>query len=548
MFSSIFKIDDDLEHPRFEQRTNLNCTENPDAIFNLVDIQKRLEKLDAFKSCGIDGVHSSVLKNCADALAFPLYHIFVKSFNTGALPSQWKQANVTPLYKKGSRLDPSNYRPISLTSICCKIMEGIVRDHIYNFLLENSLISEKQHGFVKYKACVTNLLEFQDFITGSVAQKDCVDVFYADFAKAFDTVSHKKLSVKLEAYGINGKLKNWIDQFLLDRTQRVVLGEAYSTFRQVSSGVPQGSVLGPLLFILFINDLPAELQSLCLLYADDTKLLRKITSIADAIALQDDIRRLVKWCETWKMRLNANKCKLMHVGKKNPRAKYYLFDSESKEDIELEVSTCERDLGIMISNSGKSEKQVNAAVNKANRILGMCVKTFENFDQVIGKTVYTTFVRPHLEFAAPAWSPHLVRDIQAIEKVQRRALRSISGLRHLSYKDRLQETKLSTLYERRQRGDLIQLFKIRNEFDKKTWPSFDSHNNGHRTSSRYHGDQIRREITANTARHNFFINRTASIWNRLPPEAIASNNVNSFKNRIDTEGVRSLFQNRVNFS
>jgi hypothetical protein len=248
------------------------------------------------------------------------------------------------------------------------------------------------------------------------------------------------------------------------------------------------------------------------------------------------------------MRLNAKKCKVMHVGKKNPRTKYFLYDSELKSEIELEASTCERDLGVIISNSGKTELQVNTVVNKANRILGMGFKTFENFDRVIGKTIYTTFVRPHLEFAVPAWNPHLAKDIQAIENVQRRALRSISGLRHLSYPDRLKDMRLATLYERRQRGDLIQLFKIRNGVDRVSWPSFEDNSDNKRTSARFHDDQIRREITTNTIRHNFFINRTASLWNRLPAEAVKSKDINNFKNRIDTESVRSLSHKRGTFS
>ena len=193
----------------------------------------------------------------------------IKSFKDGEVPKQWREANVTPLFKKGCKPDPSNYRPVSLTSVCCKLMEGIIRDNLMDHLVINNLISPEQHGFVKNRACVTNLLECQDEVTSMLRDGKCVDVLYTDFSKAFDRVSHRKLAIKLYAYGIRGKMLKWIESFLRDRSQCVVLGDIESSWRNITSSVPQGGVLSSLLFVLYINILPEKIINKTKLYSDE---------------------------------------------------------------------------------------------------------------------------------------------------------------------------------------------------------------------------------------------------------------------------------------
>jgi hypothetical protein len=226
--------------------------------------------------------------------------IIDKSLKTGEVPREWKEANVTPLFKKGSRLERSNYRPVSLTSTICKILESIIRDKVMKYLQLNKLIVPSQHGFVPNKACVTNLLETLDIITDSINKGYSVDLVLLDFAKAFDKVSHVKLIQKLEAYGVNSILVKWIKSFLTGRKQRVIIGDNSSEWEDVTSSVPQGSVLGPLLFTIFINDLPDKVKNECRLYADDSKLIGVIEKDKDVIDIQKDIDNLQNWVKLGK--------------------------------------------------------------------------------------------------------------------------------------------------------------------------------------------------------------------------------------------------------
>nr|XP_047129682.1 uncharacterized protein LOC124809582 [Hydra vulgaris] len=310
---NVFNKNEDDELPYFIKRTEAICKYSQ---ITLDLVKNKLSNLSVVKTVGLDGVSAYVLKNCSDSFSIPLSAIFQKSLYSGCCPKVWKKANVTPLFKNGSGLDPGNYRPISLTSVVCKVMEKILRDTMVNHLVEHSLISKNQHGFVNKKACVTNLLESIDMMSKALSDKISMDVAFIDFSKAFDMVSHKRLIYKLEAYGFTGNLLNWIKSFLHQRFQRIVMGDYVSSWLEVFSGVPQGSVLGPKLFIIFVNDISDIVNYPCKMYADDTKLLARLDHPLASQTLQTDIYNIADWCNTWKMKLNLDKCKIMHIGKK----------------------------------------------------------------------------------------------------------------------------------------------------------------------------------------------------------------------------------------
>ena len=298
------------------------------------EVEKKLRQLDPHKAQGPDKIPSILLKELSKELSIPYAILFNKSLQTGQLPSDWKEAEVTAIFKKGTRTEPGNYRPVSLTCITCKVLEQFVRDTIVNHMNDNNLYSECQHGFRAGRSCMTQLTEVMDDLTRFIENKKAFDIIYLDFRKAFDSVPHKRLILKLQSYGISGKLLYWIENFLTERTQRVRINDKLSSKTKVLSGIPQSSILGPILFTIFINDLPDEVKSICKIFADDTKIY---DTTEKSLIIQQDIDNLIKWTEKWNLYFNDNKCKVMHLGKDNP---HWTYDITHGNDKKHTLETC----------------------------------------------------------------------------------------------------------------------------------------------------------------------------------------------------------------
>jgi len=358
-FQQSFTIEQAVDGSLYNEKKH-ECTDSLSVEFDEITVLRKLQELKTDKSPGPDGLHPMLLKSCADELCHPLSLIFQKSYDTGVLPDDWKTQSVCPIYKKGNRSDPANYRPVSLTCIPCKLMESIVRDQVLDFVNTSNILTCHQHGFRKRRSCLTNLLETFEAWTSALDEGFGIDVIYLDYKKAFDTVPHNRLMMKLTALGLPEKILSWIHNFLTDRKMRVGLRGSFSAWAEVLSGVPQGSILGPLLFILFVNDLPDWIKSEIKMFADDTKIWCKITQQMDSTALQNDLIQLQHWTDKWLLKLNPEKCKVMHIGH-SYHTKYQLcYNGHSKV---LGETSEEKDLGVYVSNSLKPSTQ---SVKSAN--------------------------------------------------------------------------------------------------------------------------------------------------------------------------------------
>ena len=268
-------------------------------------MQKLLKNLKKGKAAGPDDIPTILLSETAEALALPVSIIFRKSLDEGQLPNIWKKAKVTPIFKKGSRASANNYRPVSLTCILCKVMETLIRNRVLNHMQQNRLICKEQHGFTPGRSCVTQLLDTLDCWTETLDNGGAIDAIYMDFRKAFDSVPHRRLLHKTNSHGIQGLVLKWIEAFLGDRSQQVFVNGSKSQEGRVTSGIPQGSVLGPILFVIYINDLPNQVESEVCIFADDTKLFTQSNNEKAREVLQADLDMLHQWSVAWLLNLHS---------------------------------------------------------------------------------------------------------------------------------------------------------------------------------------------------------------------------------------------------
>ena len=457
-FTSVFPHETDCNLPDFESRT--------DRSINTIDItestvRNKILHLDVNKSYGPDEISPKLLHELADEVSAPLTLVFNKSLKEGHVPSDWKVAHISPIFKKGSRNLASNYRPVSLTSIACKIMESFIKEKIVTHFEESDLFSKHQYGFVPGRSTVTQLLKYLSDCVRDIANGHVVDSIYFYFAKAFDTVPHKRLLKKLRAYGISGNIFDWIRSFISDRTQLVKVNGVTSDPASVISGIPQGSVLGPILFVIYINDLPQSVDSSSLLFADDTKIYKRVSSPADALIIQNDINNLEKWSKRWLLEFHPEKCHVLTLGKHHNIIHAHRYTLNGKN---LEHVFEEKDLGVVIDSSLSFDEHISTKVKKANSIVGLIRRSFTFLDENLFKVLYAAFVRPNLEYAAAVWSP-LKKHISMLEKVQGRATKLVDGLNNLSAEERLQRLQLPTLTYRRQRNDMVEIYKHFHNYD-----------------------------------------------------------------------------------
>lgn len=393
----------------------------PEVCFTYEGIVKLLANLDTAKAVGPDAISPVIMKRCAQIFATYLVILFTQSLKEHAVPSEWKLANVVPIYKSGNRHCVENYRPVSLLSGSSKLMEHVIYSCVFRHLEDNSYFSGAQHGFRQGFSCVTQLIEFYHCLTLSFDKGLQTDVLFLDFRKAFDVVPHSFLIHKLRFLGIDRDVVLWIEDYLRGRAQRVVVNGEMSSVCCVNSGVPQGSVLGPLLFLIFINDITSNIDSQIRLFADDCVIYREIDSSEDSLKLQVDLQQIEVWCNKWGMSLNYSKCKAMHITRRTHRIEHHYTLSSSQ----IETVEEYKYLGVLISSNLRWTRHINLITAKAIRNLHFIFRNIRQAGRKAKSDAYITKIRPLLEYAATVWDPHDYALINKLERVQNMAARLV---------------------------------------------------------------------------------------------------------------------------
>ena len=493
----------------------INITEN--------GVLKQLKRLKPHKAAGPDQIKPGLLRELAEEISPLVTRIFQASLKQGTLPDEWKEALVTPVYKKGERLKAVNYRPISLTCVLCKQMEHIIASQLMSHLNNNSLLYNKQHGFRSKLSCESQLIEFTNDVLGVVQDRRQCDTIVLDFSKAFDKVSHDRLLFKLDRAGVNTSTRNWIKSFLLDRSQRVIVDGETSSPAPVTSGVPQGSVLGPILFLVFINDLPQYTKhSQVRLFADDTIVYLSVSSIDDCHRLQEDLGQLEQWERDWLMEFHPSKCSVLRITRKKSKTVHpYSLHGHILEEV-----PSAKYLGVTISDDMTWNRHVESTASKANGRLGFLKRNLKVRDPRLRESAYKAIVRPTLEYCSSVWDPHTHQQAHRLEMVQRRAARWVTGRYHntSSVTSMIQDLGWRDLAQRRADARLCMLFKITHSLVDIPVGQYIT----------FHRDQI--HIQPIFARTNYylysFFPRTVSDWNALPPETLRAGTVATFKTKV----------------
>ena len=499
-----------------------NIPKMPEITITQDGVEKLLKGLNPNKASGPDEISPKLLKELHHEIAPMLTCIFKSSICSGIVPEDWRSAMVAPIYKKGPKCKPSNYRPISLTCIASKLIEHIIVSNIMNHFDENNLLSPFQHGFRSKHSCESQLIGFTQEIFDNLENGKQTDLIVMDFSKAFDKVDHNLLSYKLFNLGIDIKSVLWITSFLENRSQTVVVEGYKSLSVPVLSGVPQGSVLGPCLFLAYINDLPDSLRSRVRLFADDTVIYLTVSSNNDAEILQNDLITLEKWENDWSMEFNTDKCEVIRITKKKNTVIY----PYKLHNVELNTTTNAKYLGVTLSNDFKFSTHINNISAKANNTLKFIKRNVQTHNKKIKETAYNTYVRPQLEYCSSIWHPWQKTQTYKIERVQRAAARYVMNDYDFtsSVSEMIKSLNWQTLHQRRIKTSLILLYKISNNLI-----FVDHHYLIPIKDLKFHVP-----FSKTLYHQNSFFPRTIRNWNSLPNHVKASTSLEQFSAGLAT--------------
>ena len=513
-----------------------------DFNFSVEDIIKAIDEINVNSSGPDFSIPAPVLKNCKNVLSKPLLLLWDHSFKHGIVPTFYKHQLITPVFKKGSRSLPANYRPVSLTAHEIKIFERILRAKMVDFLEENNLLCHQQHGFRKGRSCLTELLEQYDEILNNFLNQNETDVIYLDFAKAFDKVDHQILLQKIKNIGIGGKLFDWIRSFLSNRNQVVVVDGVLSFLALVISGVPQGTVLGPLLFLIYLNDI-ADCLKYCKIkcFADDSRIFRSISLCQDNALLQHDLLKVSEWSKLNNMKLHDDKFVYLNFNIRSKKSAlvnlpFYTENLQYKTSTGqiLEPSDTVTDLGVLFSENLDWSSHVSMIVKKAKQKAGWALSVFRDRSPLVMNTLFKSLIRSLLEYACPLWIGLSLQNMRDLEAVQRAFTNKTTCPPYVSnYWDRLQYLNIMSLQRRRERYVILHMWKILNGKTTNDLNICFYESSRYGLLARIPPLSVSCSLKAKSLYDLSFAVVGPKLWNLVPKSIKLIDTLNAFKSRLD---------------
>ena len=425
--------------------------------FDQEEVVKAIGSMRTNSATGYDGISYLALKKTSESTKGILCRLFNACMKRGIMPKTWKKANLTPIHKKNNLSDVKNYRPISLLSCLSKVIERLVCDRLRVYLEENNLITDAQYGFRRGSSTLDQLLDLYDNIMKNMDEKMVTKLLFLDVSKAFDKVWHKGLIYKLKRLGIEGDLLEFFKDYLEDRQQRVALKGALSSWITIKAGVPQGSIMGPILFLIYTNDLPSEIQSIIKMFADDTILgATGKTSDECSNILQPNIDQLAAWAKKWKIKLNPSKTKCLTISRKKNMYSPLILNNRIVEEVKHHCH-----LGLRLQDNGKWKIQIDHMISRASKRLGIMKAYGRKFGRKPLLKIYLAYIRPILEYGDYIWSNLSKSEEDQLERVQLSALRIITGTKiGTGHFGLYRELDLPKLNKRRYTSRLIKLHNV----------------------------------------------------------------------------------------
>ena len=503
------------------------------------NVEDILKTLDTSKAMGPDLINARILKEASRELSIPLCMLFNTSLQSNIFPSQWKIANVVPVFKKNDPQKVNNYRPISLLCIISKVFEKCIYKYLHNFILDNNLLSSHQSGFRNGDSTINQLLFLYNEFSHALDEGKEVRTVFFDISKAFDRVWHKGLLFKIESLGIKGNLLLWVKSYLSGRKQRVVINGKQSTVLELKAGVPQGSILGPLFFLIFINDIVNDIGCRIKLFADDTSLYI-IIEHPDAAAqiLNEDLEKVRNWSKTWLVSFNPQKTETLLISRKANQTYHppLYFDG-----IPIQEVTNHKHLGLIFNNTCHWGQHIDYIVDKAYKKLNILRSLKFDLDRLTLQIMYFSFIRPVLEYGDIIFDNCPSYYSEKLEKINIEAARIVTGATKLvSINTLYNECGWDTLEKRREKHKLIQFYKMKNcltpEYLIDLLPPL--HRDQHTYNTRNSQNLV--SIQCRTTYHfNSFIPSTIRIWNNLPTNIKESNSIHSFKQALSSLNIEN---------